>query len=129
MSGTENIPPALAGNPFTMLPKAPSSPTKRPPSMSHYTGGDCSPSKKRDLGSSKPTAANILPDERGLLFADTTNSCAKDVETGIDESEVPIKKLKAIGTGVKRVRSRKRMKVEVVVPTVTQRELEVDVFN
>ena len=99
--------------------------------MSHYTGGDCSPSKKRDLGSSKPTAAKILPDERGLLFADTTNSCAKDVETGIDESEVPIMKLKAkaIGTGVKRVRSRKRMKVEVVIPTVTQRELEVDVFN
>ena len=97
--------------------------------MSHYTGGDCSPSKKRDLGSSKPTTAKILPDERGLLFADTTNSCAKDVENGMDESDVPILKLKARGRGVKRGPSRKRMKVEVVIPTVSQRELEVDVFN
>jgi len=38
-------------------------------------------------------------------------------------------KLKARGRGVKRGPSRKRMKVEVVIPTVTQRELEVDVFN
>jgi len=97
--------------------------------MSHYTGGDCSPSKKRDIGSSKPTTAKILPDERGLLFADTTNSHAKDVENGIDESDVPIMKLKAIGTGVKRGPPRKRMKVEVVIPTITQRELEVNVFN
>lgn len=124
----ENIPPALAADPSTALLKAPSSPTKRQPSTSHYTGGDCSPSKKRDLGSSKSTTAKILPDERGLLFADTTNSCAKDVEIGIDESEVPITKLKAKGTRVKRGPSRKRMKVEVVIPTATQ-ELEVDVFN
>jgi NAD-dependent histone deacetylase SIR2 len=127
-SGTENIPPAPAVDPFTTLPKAPSSPTKRPPSTSHYTGGDCSPSKKQDLGNSKPIAAKIPTDERGLLFADATNSCAKDA--GIGESDVPIMKLKATGKGrVRRGPSRKRIKVEVVIPTITQRELEVDVFN
>jgi len=74
--------------------------------------------------------AKILPDERGLLFADATNNCAKDVENGIDEGDVPIMKLKVTGTDrVKRGPSKKRMKVEVVIPTITQRELEVDIFN
>jgi hypothetical protein len=126
----ENIPPALAADPFTALPKAPSSPTKRPPSTSHYTGGDCSPSKKRDLGSSKPTIAKLSPDERSLLFADATNCSTKDVEKGIDESDVPIMRFKATGTArVKRGSSRKRMKVEVVIPATTQHELDVDVFT
>ncbi|KAF8481969.1 hypothetical protein DFH94DRAFT_416213 [Russula ochroleuca] len=125
----ENIPPALAADPFTSLPKAPSSPTKRPPSTSHYTGGDCSPSKKRDLGSSKPTMAKLSPDERGLLFADATNSSTKDVEDGIDESNVPVMRFKATGTKrVKRGPSKKR-KVEVVIPVTTQHELNVDVFT
>jgi hypothetical protein len=126
----ENIPPALAADPFTALPKAPSSPTKRPPSTSHYTGGDCSPSKKRDLGSSKPTTAKLFPDERGLLFADATNSSTKDVENGVDESDVPVMRLKATGTDrVRRGPSKKRMKVEVVIPATTQHELDVDVFT
>jgi hypothetical protein len=126
----ENIPPAPVADPFTALPKAPSSPTKRPPSTSHYTGGDCSPSKKRDLGNSKSTKAKLFPDERGLLFADATNSSTKDVEKGIDESDVPIMKLKATSTDrVKRGPSKKRLKVEVVIPATTQRELDVDVFS
>lgn len=126
----ENIPPALVADPFTALPKAPSSPTKRPPSTSHYMGGDCSPSKKRDLGSSKPTMAKLSPDERSLLFADATNSPTKDIENGIDESEVPIMTFKTTGKArVKRGSSRKRMKVEVVIPATTQHELDVDVFT
>jgi hypothetical protein len=113
-----------------MLPKAPSSPTKRVPSTSHYTGGDCSPSKKRDLGSSKPTATKILPDERGLLFADATNSCAMDAENGAHDASTMGRKAAGTWTGrLKRGSSRKRMKVEVVIPSITQRELEVDVFN
>jgi hypothetical protein len=111
-----------------MPSKVPCSPTKRPQSTSHYTGGDCSPSKKRELGSSKPAATKILPDERGLLFADATNSYAMDIEKGA--SDVPIMGRKAVGSNrLKRGSSRKRMKVEVVVPSITQRELEVDVFN
>ncbi len=126
----ENIPPALVADPFTTLPKAPSSPTKRPPSTSHYTGGNCSPSKKRDLGNSKPAMAKLSPDERIPLFADATNSCTKDVEKGIDESDVPRMKIKATGTGrVKRGPSKKRMKVEVVLPVSTQHGLDVDVFT
>lgn len=126
----ENIPPAQVADPFTALPKAPSSPTKRPPSTSHYTGGDCSPSKKRDLGSSKPTMAKLSPDERVPLFADATNSCTKDVGKGIDESDVPVMKLKGTGTArVKRGPSKKRKKIEVVIPVTTQRELDVDVFS
>jgi hypothetical protein len=122
----ENIPPTLPADPSTALPKAPSSPTKRRPSTSHYTGGDCSPSKKRDLGSSKPTKAKLSPDERGLLFADTTNSSTKDVENGIDESDVPIMRFKATRTKrVKRGPSKKR-KVEVVIPVTTH---DVDVFT
>ena len=127
-SGTENIPPALVVDPFTIQLKVPSSPTKRLASTSHYTGGDYSPSKKRDLGRSKPTAAKALPDERGLLFADATNSCAMDIENGT--SDVPIIGRKVAGTGrPKRGSSRKRTKVEVVIPSIVQRELEVDVFN
>ena len=126
----ENIPPAQVADPFTTLPKAPSSPTKRPPSTSHYTGGDCSPSKKRDLGSSKPTMAKLSPDERVPLFADATNSCTKDVGKGIDESDIPVMKLKATRTArVKRCPSRKRMKMEIVIPAATQHELDVDVFS
>jgi hypothetical protein len=126
----ENIPPAQVADPFTTLPKAPSSPTKRPPSTSHYTGGDCSPSKKRDLGNTKPTKAKLLPDERVPLFADATNSCTKDVGKVFDESDVPMTKFKASGTGrVKRGPSKKRMKIEVVIPVTTQRELDVDVFS
>lgn len=95
--------------------------------MSHYTGGDCSPSKKRDLGSSKPTMAKLSPDERAPLFADATN---KDVGKGIDESDVPVMKLKGTGTArVKRGPSKKRMKMEVVIPVTTQRELDVDIFS
>ena len=121
----ENIPPAQVADPFTTLPKAPSSPTKRLPSTSHYTGGDCSPSKKRDLKNSKPTMAKLSPDERVPLFADATNSCTKDVGKGIDESDVPITKFKASGRGrVKRGPSKKRMKVEVVIPVTTQHELD-----
>jgi len=64
------------------------------------------------------------------MFADATNSCAKDTEDGIDESDFPIMKLKAASTGrVKRGPLKKRMKVEVVIPAIMQRELEVDVFN
>jgi hypothetical protein len=64
------------------------------------------------------------------LFADATNCSAKDVENGIDESDVPIMKLKATRTDkVKRGPSKKRKKVEVVIPVVKQRELEVDIFN
>jgi hypothetical protein len=126
----ENVPPALAADPFTAQPKAPSSPTKRRPSTSHYTGGDCSPSKKRDLGSSKPTKAKLFPDERGLLFADATNSSTKDVENGIDESDVPIMRpMRFKATRGKRGPSKKRRRVEVVIPVTTQHELDVDVFT
>jgi len=73
--------------------------------------------------------AKILPDERGLLFADTTNSCAKDVESKADGGDdLPIMKLKGRGTG-KVKRGPKKRKMEVVIPVVTQRELEVDVFT
>ena len=74
--------------------------------------------------------AKLSPDERSLLFADATNCSTKDVEKGIDESDVPIMRFKATGTArVKRGSSRKRMKVEVVIPTTTQHELDVDVFT
>ena len=74
--------------------------------------------------------AKLSPDERSLLFADATNSPTKDMENGIDESEVPIMRLKTTGKArVKRGSSRKRMKVEVVIPATTQRELDVDVFT
>ena len=119
----ENIPPAQVTNPFTTLPKAPSSPTKRPPSTSHYTGGDCSPSKRQDLGTSKSA-------KRNLLFADATNSCAKNVEGAANEGEVPIAKPKTRGR-VKRGGSKKGMRMEVRIPIKsghpTQPELEVDV--
>jgi hypothetical protein len=107
---------------------------KRPPSTSHYTGGDCSPSKKRDLGISKSTTVKILPDERGLLFADATNSCAKDVENLIDESDVLVAKPKTTGADrVKGGRLKARMKMEVVIPvtmgSTTQSEPELDIFS
>lgn len=74
--------------------------------------------------------AKLLPDERVPLFADATNSCTKDVGKGIGGSDVPMTKFKASGTGrVKRAPSRKRMKVEVVIPVTTQHELDVDVFT
>ncbi len=74
--------------------------------------------------------AKLSPDERIPLFADATNSCTKDVEKGIDESDVPRMKIKATGTGrVKRGPSKKRMKVEVVLPVLTQHGLDVDVFT
>lgn len=74
--------------------------------------------------------AKLSPDERVPLFADATNSCTKDVGKGIDESDVPKMKSKASGTRrVKRGPSRKRMKMEVVVPVTTQHELDVDVFT
>ncbi|KAI9512562.1 DHS-like NAD/FAD-binding domain-containing protein [Russula earlei] len=129
-SGTENIPPAPAVEPSTTLPKAPSSPTKRAPSTSHYTGGDCSPSKKQDLGNSKRATAKIPSHERGLLFADATNSCKKDVANRTDDSDLQIMKLETAGTDrVKRGPSKRRKKVDVVIPVVKQRELKADVFD
>jgi len=126
----ENIPPAQVADPFTTLPKAPSSPTKPPPSTSHYTSGDCSSSKKRDLGNSKLTKVKLSPDERVPLFADETNCCTEDVGEVFDESDVPMTKFKDSGTGrVKRGPSKKRKKVEVVIPVTTQHELDVDVFT
>jgi len=63
------------------------------------------------------------------LFADATNSCAKDVESRTDGGDLPIMKLKGKGKDrVKRGASKKR-KLEVVMPVATQRELEVDVFT
>jgi len=51
-----------------------------------------------------------------------------DIENGA--SDVPIMGRKAAGTDrLRRGSSRKRMKVEVVIPSIAQRELEVDVFN
>lgn len=74
--------------------------------------------------------AKLSPDERIPLFADATNSCAKDVGKRFDESDVPMAKFKASGTGrVKRGPSKKRKKVEVVIPVTTQHELDVDVFT
>ena len=74
--------------------------------------------------------AKLSPDERAPLFADATNSCTKDVGKGIDESDVPMTKFKGTGADrVKRGPSKKRMKVEVVIPVTTQRELDVDVFT
>jgi hypothetical protein len=74
--------------------------------------------------------AKLSRDERIPLFADATNSCTKDVGKGIDESDIPLTKFKASGTGrVKRGPSKKRMKVEVVIPVTTQHELDVDVFT
>jgi len=74
--------------------------------------------------------AKLSPDERVPLFADATNSCTKDVGKGIDESDIPKVKFKGTGAGrVKRGPSKKRMKVEVVVPVTTQHELDVDVFT
>jgi hypothetical protein len=74
-----------------------------------------------------------LPDERGL-FADATNSCAKDVENLMDESDVFVAKLNA--TGADRVKSgptKARLKMEVVIPvkmgSTTQCEPEPDVFS
>ncbi|KAF8274114.1 hypothetical protein EI94DRAFT_1794750 [Lactarius quietus] len=92
--GTENIPPALATDLPTALLKAPAFPKKRPRLTSHYTGGDCSLSKRRDLGISKSTAAKVLPDERSPLFGDSTNSCSKNLENEADKVEVPITKPK-----------------------------------
>jgi hypothetical protein len=64
------------------------------------------------------------------LFADATNSCTKGVGKGIDESDVPTTKFKASHTGrAKRGPSKKRMKVEVVIPVATQHELDVDIFT
>jgi hypothetical protein len=76
----------------------------------------------------------ILPDERGLLFADATNSCAKGVEKAMDESDVLIAKPRV--TGVDRVKNgplKARMKMEVVIPVkmglTTEHEPELDIFN
>jgi hypothetical protein len=74
--------------------------------------------------------AKLSPDERAPLFADATNSCTKDVGKAIDESDVPMMKFKAKGTGrVKRGPSKKRMKVEIVIPVTRQHELDVDIFT
>ena len=76
----------------------------------------------------------ILPDERGLLFADATNSCAKAVEKAMDESDVLIAKPRV--TGADRVKSgslKARMKMEVVIPVKMGHTMEhgpeLDVFN
>src|SRR5258708_3893747 len=94
--GMENIPPALVTDLPTTPLKAPTFPKKRPRSTSHYTGGDCSPSKRRDLGISKSTTGKVLPDERNLLFGDVTNSCSKNLEV---EGEAPIARPKTTGRG------------------------------
>ncbi|KAH9044509.1 DHS-like NAD/FAD-binding domain-containing protein [Lactarius pseudohatsudake] len=137
--GMENIPPALVTDLPTVPLKAPAFPKKRlrSTSTSHYTGGDCSPSKRRDLGISK---AKVPPDERSLLFGDATNSPAKSLENEADKGQVPIAKPKT--TGMSRVKKggskkRTRAKMEVMIPIKsgypTQRELDievqVDVFN
>ena len=133
--GMENIPPALLTDLPTTLLKTPSFPKKRPRSTSHYTGGDCSPSKRRDLGISKSTAAK---DERSPLFGDATNSCAKTLANEVDKGDVPFVKPKTTGMGrAKKGGSKKRMKMEIMIPLrsghPTRRELEtdvqVDVFN
>ena len=134
----ENIPPALVTDLPTALTKTPSSSKKRIRSTSHYTGGDCSPSKRRDLGISKSTATKVLPDERSPLFGDATNSCARNIENEADKGEVPIAKPKTTGMGrVRKGGSKKRMKMEIMIPIKSghsiRRELEmdvqVDVFN
>ncbi|KAH9004043.1 DHS-like NAD/FAD-binding domain-containing protein [Lactarius hatsudake] len=135
--GMENIPPALVTDLPTVPPKAPAFPKKRLRSTSHYTGGECSPSKRRDLGISK---ARVPPDERSLLFGDATNSPAKSLENEADKGQVPIAKPKT--TGMSRVKKggskkRTRPKMEVMIPIKsgypTQRkidiEAQVDVFN
>ena len=131
--GMENIPPALVAD-LPTTPKAPAFPKKRPRSTSHYTGGDCSPSKRRDLGTYK--SVKVLPDERSPLFGDATNSCPKHLE---NEGEAPIiAKLKTTGQGrVKKGGSKKRMKMEVMIPIKNRRliqpelgtDVQVDVFN
>ena len=134
--GMENIPPALVTYLPTALPRTPTFPKKRVRSTSHYTGGDCSPSKRRDLGISKLTTAKA--DERSPLFGDATNSCARNLENDADNYGVPIPKPKTTGTGrVRKGGSKKRMKMEIMIPIKsghsTRRELErdvqVDVFN
>jgi len=51
-----------------------------------------------------------------------------DIEKGA--SDVPVVGRRAVGSNrLKRGLSRKKMKVEVVIPSITQHELEVDVFN
>jgi len=136
--GMENIPPAPVTYLPTALPRTPTFPKKRPRSTSHYTGGDCSPSKRRDLGISKSTAAKVLPDERSPLFGDATNSCARNLENHTDRCGVPIAKPKTTGMGrVRKGGSKKRMKMEIMIPIKsghsTRRELgtdvQVDVFN
>ena len=78
----ENIPPAddftsYAPLSDTMwcsaLPPPPLSPSKRRPSRCHYSDVESSPSKKRDHGDRKDPVA--FP-EKGMLFADTTNTGA-----------------------------------------------------
>ena len=131
--GTENIPPTLVTD-LPTTPKTPTFPKKRPRSTSH-TGGDCSPSKRQDLGISKSTTSKVLPNERSPLFGDATNSCPKNIE---NNGEVPIAKLKTTVIGrVKKGGSKKRMKMAVMIPVKNrhpaQRELgtdvQVDIFN
>jgi len=53
-----------------------------------------------------------------------------DAENGVNDASTMGRKAAGTGTGrLKRGSSRKRMKVEVVIPSITQRELEVDVFS
>jgi hypothetical protein len=132
--GMENIPPALVTDLPTALLKTPSFPKKRPRSTSHYTGGDCSPSKRQDLGISKSTGAKVSPNERSPLFGDATNSCAKNLENEADKGEVPSAKPKTTGMGrAKKGGSKKRMKMEIMIPIrgghLTQTDVQVDVFN
>jgi hypothetical protein len=76
----------------------------------------------------------FLPDERGLLFADATNSCAMDVANLMDDSDILIAKVNATGAdGAKSGPLKARMKMEVVIPvkmgSTTQCEPELDVFS
>jgi len=82
--------------------------------------------------------AKVLPDERSPLFGDATNNCARSLENEVDKGEVPVAKPKTTSMGrVKKGGSKKRMKMEIMIPIKsghpTRRELEtdvqVDVFN
>lgn len=93
-------------------PHPPSSPGKRRAGTCHYSDVECNPSKKRDSGDRKEPSEFL---EKGLLFADSTNTAGVEKGSGLDMGEIRPK--------LNRCTSKAKVEVVIEVPRVAMRRV------
>lgn len=129
-AGTENVAPLKTLFPSEESPSTkasplpPLSPSKRRQAVSHYSDVECSPSKKRDT-TLAAGVEKLSMEERGLLFADTTNG---KPTAGKSNQEVNVRKKRSQKMDVDVIPERKtagkkkaEMWVEIQVPPIQAR--------